>query len=157
MLEVSWSVERTEEVEQAPLWCDQPFIVRLGESGTDTNLLWVRQQLQQVFEQLCSIDLPVSSPYVFHNRAIRPGRQFIPLRLDDKWHRCLFIMLAKLALSQPNKTQMKPLFLSRCAASSLLMAASEEIMTFVHHWYSKKWQLHLLFHSTAKIKPIRCY
>lgn len=138
MPEVFWSVEKTEEVEQAPLWCDQPGIVSFSESCTDTNLLWVRQELQQVFQQLGSIDLPVSSPYVFHNGAIRPGRQFIPLRLDDKWHRCLFIMLAKLVLSQSNKTQIKALFLSRCAVSSFLTATIGDVITFVQRWYGKE-------------------
>lgn len=43
--------------------------------GTNTDLLGVGQELQQVFEQLCSIDLSFSLSDVLHNGAIGPESQ----------------------------------------------------------------------------------
>lgn len=62
-----------------------PFIMNSSEglqTLTNTNLLCVRQELQEVFEQLCSINLSFSSPYVFHNRAVGSGRQCVSIRFD---------------------------------------------------------------------------
>ncbi len=51
------------------------FIISFGESRINTHLLCVRQELQQVFEQLCSINLSFSLSYVFNNGAVGPGRK----------------------------------------------------------------------------------
>lgn len=51
---------------------------------TNTDLLCVRQELQQVFEQLRSIDLASSLSYVFHNGVIRPARQLTSVKFNGK-------------------------------------------------------------------------